>query len=579
MKIFIRYIKKYKWILIAGLFFAAINQIFSLLNPQVFRLIIDNYASNITEFTRDEFIRGVGLLVLLYIGVAFISRTAKAFQDYFVNVVSERVATRIYNTSIEHIFHLPFALFEDEQSGSVLQKLQRARDHAKKFILDMVSVGFFSFVGMVFVITYAYMVHWIIGTIFLASIPLLGAIMYVVGRTIRTAQQGIVRRSAELAASTTETLQNVGLVKALGLEDQEIDRLNTVHEDILDLELKKVIILRRLSFIQGTLINLVSTLIVFASMMLIFQGAITLGEFLALWFYGFFVFGPLGQLPEVMRSYQETRASMDEVEAIITKQHMQEAHEKKPALSESLTSVTFNDVSFSYSSSDHPSLHHVSLTLTEGATIALVGPSGSGKSTCIKLLLGLYTPDSGDVLYNEAHMADIDMQELRSRIGYVPQDTQVFAGTIRENLTFVAPHASDEECITALHNAQAQSILDRSQEGLDTRIGEHGIKLSGGERQRIAIARALLRDPEILIFDEATSSLDTLTEQEITQTIAEIKKKRPSLMMLIIAHRLSTIEHADTIYVLRKGEIVESGNHHKLLEKKDLYYSLWNQQQ
>lgn len=577
MNIITSYIKKYKKLLALSLFFAAINQVFSLLNPQVFRIVIDQYAANYSTFTEQDFIRGVGLMLLLYIAVALISRTGKALQDYYVNVVSEKIGTGIYNNSVSHVFTLPFSVFEDEQSGSILQKLQKARDHIKKLITAVVNIGFFSLVGMAFVIIYAFTVHWWIGLVFVLSIPLVGTIIYITGKGIKEAQAKIVRKSADLAASTTETLQNVGLVKSLGLEQQEIERLNKVHKEILDLELKKIIILRKLSFIQGTLINAISTLIVFVSMILIFKGAITLGEFLALWFYGFFVFGPLGQLSQLVQNYQETKASSEELEKILAKKQ-EESYTKNRKKIKSLEKINFNKVSFGYNPKT-TSITSASLSIEKGQTIALAGPSGSGKSTLLKLLLGLYPTTTGSISYNETSSHEIDMSQLRKHIGYVPQESQVFAGTIRDNLRFVYPAATDAECITALEQAQVTTILDRSNQGLDTIIGENGIKLSGGERQRIAIARALLRDPDLLIFDEATSSLDSLTESEITKTIHHIKEKRPSLMMIIVAHRLSTIEHADIIHVLKKGQILESGTHSDLIKNKDLYYSLWNQQQ
>jgi ATP-binding cassette subfamily B protein len=577
MKTLIIYIKKHKKLLGLSLLFAAVNQIFSLMNPQVFRVVIDKYASNFQNYAENEFILGVGLMLLLYIGVALISRTAKAFQDYYVNVVSERVGTGMYNNSVGHVFSLPFKVFEDEQSGSILQKLQKARDNAKKLIIDTINIGFFSLIGMIFVISYAFSVHWWIGLVFSLSIPVVGGIVYITGRSIKEAQKFIVSRSADLAASTTETLQNVGLVKSLGLEEQEIDRLNDVHEEILELELKKVVILRKLSFIQGTLVNTISTLIVFVSMVLIFRGQISLGEFLALWFYGFFVFGPLGQFANLVQSYQETKASVGELEKILSKKIEQENSVTKKEIKK-IISIDLENVSFGYND-DTSALHNISLSIQSGDTIALAGPSGSGKSTFLKLLLGLYDADSGVLKYNGINSTRVNITTLRNNVGYVPQESQVFAGTIRDNLLFVCPSATDKDCLLAIDQAQATSIIERNGGGLNTVLGENGIKLSGGERQRIAIARALLRNPDILIFDEATSNLDSLTEKEITDTILEIKKQNPSLIMILVAHRLSTIEHADTIYVLRNGEMCEYGSHQELLNNKDLYYSLWNQQQ
>lgn len=577
MKIFLKYLKEEKVILVLALVAAAVNQIFSLFNPQVFGRIIDNYASQVGQFTQGAFVKGVGVLLLVYIMFALVSRIAKAFQDYFVSVVSEKVGTSLYAQSVAYMFGLPFAVFEDQQSGSLLQKMQQARDKTKKLIGDMVNIGFFSLIGVLFVLVYAYVIHWTIGLMFTVSIPLMSFIISALGKSIKSAQERIVARSAELAASTTETLQNVGLVKSLGLEDQEIKRLNIVNKQILGLEIDKVVIMRKLSFIQGTLVNFLSSSIIMISMFLIFADAVSLGQFLTLWFYGFFVFGPLSQISTLVSSFQEAKASLSELQKILDlKAESLDAPEAVEI--EKIDAISFDNVSFAYGSGDGNALYNFSFDLKAGETIAFVGPSGSGKSTLLKLVLGLYSSDAGTISYNNRSADQVDLNSIRHRVGYVPQDTQVFAGTVRDNLLFVSPEATDEACLDALEKAQALNIITRQDNGLDTIIGENGIKLSGGERQRIAIARALLRRPDVLIFDEATSSLDSLTEKEITNTIKKIRTEYPDLMMIIVAHRLSTVEHADRLYAMKQGSVTESGTHEQLLANKDLYYSLWNQQ-
>ena len=206
-----------------------------------------------------------------------------------------------------------------------------------------------------------------------------------------------------------------------------------------------------------------------------------------------------------------------------------------------------------------------------------MGPSGSGKTTLVKLLVGLYQPQSGTIRYNGNAFDTIDLNDLRSQIGLVTQDTQLFAGTIRENLLFVRPGATDEECMDVLHKAALAPLLARADKGLNTIIGEGGVKVSGGEKQRLSIARALLRNPKLLVFDEATSALDSLTEDEISETIAGISHQGNQITILI-AHRLSTIMHADRIYVLEKGKIIEQGSHYDLVDEKGLYYAMWRQQ-
>lgn len=243
-----------------------------------------------------------------------------------------------------------------------------------------------------------------------------------------------------------------------------------------------------------------------------------------------------------------------------------------------IESITFKDVSFKYESGSEIAVNNINLDINPGDTIAFVGPSGSGKTTLIKLMVGLYKPTSGAILFNNTDSKTIDVEKYRKQIGLVSQDTQLFAGTIRENLLFASPDSTDQECLEALKSASASTIIERGGQGLETKIGEGGLKLSGGEKQRLAIARALLRNPGLIIFDEATSSLDSLTEEEITQTIKSIEKLRPGLITVLIAHRLSTVIHAKNIIVLEKGRVVETGNHDQLLEKKGLYAALWRQQ-
>jgi ATP-binding cassette subfamily B protein len=505
-----------------------------------------------------------------------VSRVAKNFQDYYVNVITQRVGAELYGTSVAHAFSLPYQTFEDQRSGELLQILQRARNDSQRFITSAVNILFVAVVGVLFVITYAFFVHWLVGLVYFLIIPLVGTATIILSRRIKAAQQAIVKQTAELAGSTTETIRNVELVKSLGLEAQETARLNTVNDAILALELKKVRIVRTFSFIQGTFINAMRSTLMFLMLWLIFHGDISLGQFFSLLFYSFFIFNPLGELGNVASQYQEAKGSMEALEHILALPPAPRVMNPEPL--GVFEQIDFSGVSFTYPSRELPALQNISLTLRAGTSLALVGPSGSGKTTITKLLVGLYPPSVGEIRVNGIPASRLDFDLFRRRIGYVSQDTQLFAGTIRENLLFVRPTATDAECLLAIEHAAATPILSRTGDGLDTRIGESGIRLSGGERQRLAIARALLRDPELIIFDEATSSLDSLTEKSITDTIRTIGTLRPNLMIVMVAHRLSTILHADTIYVLERGSITEQGNHETLLRTQGLYAALWREQ-
>lgn len=562
-------------LLLFTLALATINQVASLLDPIIFRHIIDDYLTKVDSISKDTLIHGVLIMLGLSVLTVGISRLAKNFQDYFLNSLTQKIGAVLYEKVIQHSFALPFSEFEDQRSGELLSKIQKARSDVQQFLNTFISTVFFTLVGITFVLIYSFQVDYRVGLSYLIMIPLLGITTVQLSKSIKKAQSSIVKEAANLAGTTTETIRNVQLVKSLGLEKQEVKRLNNVNEELLQLELKKIKLTRTFSFIQGTLINLLRTSLLFLMYLLIIQKDLTLGEYFSLLFYSFFIFNPLSDFGNVAAQYQEMRASMENVEEIMKKRI--EIKPTNPVIIDSLKSITFNKVSFNYDT-DNIAISNINFKIERGKSYAFVGMSGAGKSTIIKLLVGLYKPTVGEITINTINSENIDWDSIRMRIGYVSQDTQVFSGSIKDNLLFVDPKASDNDCLKALKDAQALSIIAQHNEGLDTKIGEGGIKLSGGERQRLAIARALLRKPHMLIFDEATSSLDSMTEHEITKTIEVLKKEYSDLIIISIAHRLSTIMQSNIIMVLEKGSLIEQGTHQELLNDKGLYYALWRQQ-
>ncbi len=575
MKLLLSYLKQYWKLVLLALVLAAINQTFSLLDPLIFRHIIDEYVTRYKEYTQSDFLKGVGLLLLAAMGVAFVSRVAKNFQDYFINVITQRLGAQIYSDGLRHSLELPYQTFEDQRSGETLGKLQKVRTDVERMIAGFINIVFMSLVGVIFVMIYAFSVHWLVAVVYLSIVPVLAAISFGLSKKIKRIQKVIVAETTALAGSTTESLRNIELVKSLGLAQQEISRLNTSTGKILTLELKKVRYLRSLSFVQGTSVNFLRTTILGLMLYMIFDQQITFGQFFSLWIYSFFIFGPLQELGNVINIYRETEVSLKNFEDILNAP--KETKPAHPAKVHAIETLAFRSVSFRHQSATRHALNDISFAANLGETIAFVGPSGSGKSTLVKLLIGLYHPQAGEILYNSHNHATIDLEALREKIGFVTQDTQLFSGTIRENLLFVNPTATDAECLEVLEKAACQSLLHRADKGLDTLIGEGGVKVSGGEKQRLSIARALLRRPNLLVFDEATSSLDSLTEEEISATIRDVSLRRDMLTVLI-AHRLSTVMHADKIFVLERGRIVEEGQHSELIEQKGLYYAMWRQQ-
>ncbi|MEA5458409.1 ABC transporter ATP-binding protein [Arcicella sp. LKC2W] len=577
MKILLRYLKKHQTTVFGALFLAAINQIFSLLDPFIFRKIIDDvanvYRSN--THTVEDFLHAIIPLTLASIGVAFVSRVAKNFQDYFINTVTQKVGAQIYADGISHSLELPYESFEDQRSGETLGKLQKVRTDVEKIITVGINILFQSVIALIFISIYAFSVHWMILPLFLITGPLIAWISSVLSKKIKTIQIQIVKESTGLAGSTTESLRNIELVKSLGLAKQEIAQLNATTQKILKLELKKVRYVRSMSFVQGTVVNFLRAMMVLVLIYLIYENKITLGQFYSLNIYSFFLFGPLQEIGNVVNTYREAEVSLQNFEDIFKIPVEVKPANPYPVIS--IDSLEFQDVKFKHQSANKDALRKINFKAQRGETIAFVGPSGSGKSTLVKLLVGLYRPKEGKILYNGHNYDEIDFDQLRERIGFVTQDTQLFSGTIRENLLFVNPTATDEQCLDVLRKAACHTLLDRAENGLDTIIGEGGVKVSGGEKQRLSIARALLRNPNLLVFDEATSSLDSLTEEEISETIREVSEGTTHLT-IVIAHRLSTIMHATNIFVLEKGKIVENGSHEELLENKGLYYAMWRQQ-
>jgi len=575
MKTLLRYLRPYWQFVVLALVLATVNQVFSLLDPLILRHIVDDYASQRDKFTRDAFIRGILILLGMAVGVAFVSRVAKNFQDYFVNVVVQRVGADLYSDGIRHSLALPFQTFEDQRSGETLGKLQKVRTDSEKFINQFVNFVFTTLVGVVFVMIYSWKIHWSIAPAFLLTVPILAFISSSLSKRVKSIQKTIVKETTALAGATTESLRNIELVKSLGLAKQEELRLNATTDKILQLELKKVRYIRSISFIQGTSVNFIRTCILFLMLYLIFEQRMTVGQYFSLLIYSFFIFGPMQELGNVVNTYRETEASLENFEAIF--RIPIDPKPIDPIAVDDLQTLAFAGVSFTHATAAQPALSDVTFDVKRGHTIAFVGPSGAGKTTLVKLLVGLYRPSHGSILYNGVSSERVDLDRFRERIGFVTQDAQLFSGTIRENLLFVHPNATDEECLDVLRRAAAHSLLTRAEQGLDTVIGEGGMKISGGEKQRLSIARALLRNPHLLVFDEATSSLDSLTEEEISRTMRDVAQGA-DVITVLIAHRLSTVLHADRIFVLERGRVVEEGHHDELLARKGLYYAMWRQQ-
>jgi len=585
MKLLLYYLRQQRQPLIIALVLATINQCFSLCDSIITGKLINKFGSPHSESDGsyywhlgddiDGFINNLLFFIGLSIGAAMMSRIAKNFQDYFTNIVIQRTGAQMYTDGIKKALSLPYKDFEDQRSGETLGRLQKVKTDTERFVNLFINLVFQSIIGVVFVLIYAMNIHPLLGPLYLATIPVIAGLSSFLGKKIKLVSTEILGETTALAGATTESLRNIELVKSLGLIEQEEKRLNTTTLKILGLELKKVRFIRSLSFVQGTTVHLVRTALIFTLYCFVFKGIIKVGDLITLMFFSFFIFNPLQELGNVIAVYNETKVSMDNFSKLIHSES--EYIPEQPFKLGEIKEVHFNNVCFKHTTSTSYAVKDINIHIKSGETVAFVGPSGSGKTTLVKLLLGLYKPDSGEVLYNNIKSDSINLSELRMQLGLVSQDSQLFSGTIKENLLFIKPSATEEEILEVLKKAACDTILNRAKAGINTTIGEGGIKLSGGEKQRLSIARSLLRNPKLLIFDEATSALDSLTEEEISKTIRALSATKAQITILI-AHRLSTIMHADQIYVLEHGNVIEHGKHQELLNEKGLYYAMWRQQ-
>jgi len=575
MKILWKYLKPQKWLIMLALSLAGVSQLLTLVDPIIFGKIIDDYAVNPGNMTEETLINGVLFWLGIAIAIALLARLARALQDYLTRLAVHKFGMQVFNDGLKQTLRLPYNEFEEQRSGETLSLLQKVRTDAQMFINSAINVLFSTIVGLGFLIVYSITKNWLLIPVFVVGIAVFGSLTGLLSKQIKTTQREINRETYKMSGVITESLRNIELVKSLGLTYPEIRRLRDQNLKIFNLEMKKVKRVRTLSFLQGTTMSILKHSILFILLWLIFRNVLTTGELIAMQFISTAIFGPLQELGTIILSYREVEASIHNFDHLMQKPV--EHNPENPIEIDALRDIRFEQVVFRHKTAQCNAIDGISFHVETGETIAFVGPSGSGKSTLVKLLLGLYRPVSGEIYFNGYPASKIRYNPLRRQIGFVAQDPQLFAGTIRENLLFVKPDATEEEMRDALHRAACDELLSRSAQGIDSRIGEGGIKLSGGEKQRISITRALLRQPRLLIFDEATSSLDSLTEQDITNTIRDISLSRNQISILI-AHRLSTILHADVIYVLEKGKIVETGTHEQLLDQKGLYYAMWRQQ-
>jgi ATP-binding cassette subfamily B protein len=450
MRILWKYLRPLRWWVALSLLLAGLAQILTLIDPLIFGRIIDQYALNPDNKPDSVLVQGALWWLLVAVAVALAARLAKTFQDYVLTLLVQKFGMQVFNDGLRQTLPLSFQEFEDRSSGETAGMLQKVRTDTERFINAFVNIPFSSIVGVGFLLWYGITRHWLLIPVFLVGVLILGGLTGMLSKKMKSVQRMISRETARMSGKITESLRNIELVKSLGLTYPEIRRLQLHTQKIFDLEMEKVKQVRTLSFLQGTLINLLKQSILFILLWLIFHKTLTAGELISMQFILNVVFVPLQDLGKIILNYREAEASMQMFDELMKKPI--EKRPEEPVDIGELEDLRFEDVVFRHRTATENAIDHISFKARLGDTIAFVGPSGSGKSTLVKLLVGLYTPISGTIYIDGIPVNELRYNPVRRQIGFVTQDPQLFSGTIRENLLFVKPDATDEEMYDALRS-------------------------------------------------------------------------------------------------------------------------------
>ncbi|RYY82165.1 MAG: ABC transporter ATP-binding protein, partial [Chitinophagaceae bacterium] len=468
MRLFWKYLRPYKSLVLLSLLLAGVAQGLTFLDPVVFGWILDRYALHPGARTEEELVQGVLGLLGLAVGIALAARVARSFQEYVLRLLVQRFGRSVFDEGLKQTLRLSFEEYEEQRSGEALSILQKTRRDTESFLSAAVNLVFSTLVGVGFLIYYAVTKHWALIPVFLIGVVFLGGLTGLLSKRIKTVQRRIFRENAVLSGHITESLRNIELVKSLGLTYPEIRRLKTFTRQIFDLEMQKVKQVRTLGFLQGATLLLLKQTILFILLWLIFRKVLSPGELISMQLILNYIFVPIQDLGTIILAYREAQVSLQNFDALMSKPV--EIRPEEPIDIGPFTRLEFRDVVFRHRTARHNAIDGISFSVRSGESIAFVGPSGSGKSTLVKLLVGLYRPDSGSILFDDVPVGSIRYNRVRRQIGFVTQDTQLFSGSVRQNLLFVKPSATESEMLAAMERAAAAHLV-AGPKGLDTVLG------------------------------------------------------------------------------------------------------------
>jgi len=560
----LRYAKPYR----KGILFAFLCLVVTSLITLYLPLLVRNMI-NVVVVEKNA--AALNSLTLDIIGVIAFQMVFGITQNYILGFVGNRMTADFRMDLFNHIQSLSLRFFQERRVGEIISRMSNDISVIQKALVSIPVAVLRQSITLVGGLAIVFYLNWKLSGLILIVLPPLMLFARIFGKRLRTLAGQVQDQLARTMVVLEEVFSSIKVVKSYNREEYEKKRFEEGIEAAFDAEVKKVKVSAFFGPFVLFLTFLVSALLIWYGGRQVMTGTTTPGELAAFFLYAIIIAGPIGTFVRLYTQIQEALGAIRRVYEILETRPLIVDPENPVAFDKVEGRIEFDHVSFGYHK-DTPVLKDVSLQVRPGEQVALVGPSGAGKSTVIQLVHRFFDVDAGVIRVDGHDIRDTELKTFLNHVALVPQETLLFGGTIRENILYGKLDATDEELDRAARFANAYDFIKDLDQGYDTVVGEKGIKLSGGERQRIAIARALLKNPKILILDEATSSLDNQSETLIQDALENLMQDRTTL---IIAHRLSTVHNADRIIVLDKGRVVETGNHKELMANEGLYYKLY----
>jgi ATP-binding cassette, subfamily B, multidrug efflux pump len=562
-----RYLKRQKWSLAAAFLLVAVSSALGLLGPYLMGRAIDQGVIQADL----QALASISVLMML----AYAANAATNYlQIYIMAGISQRTVRDIREDLFNHLQTLSLRFFDQQTHGELMSRLTNDVERISNVLTETVTQLFSSALNIIGVAVVMFMLNWRLALITMLTVPFMVAMTQVVSKRTRQGFRDQQKFLGDLNGIIEETVTGQRVVKAYVCEELAIGQFDGTNQELRGASTRAQIFAGLLGPLTNFVNNLGFAIVAGAGGWMVLRGLASVGTIASFIHYAREFTWPLNQLANLYNSIQSAIAGAERVfEIIDTQPELASAPDALP-LADVRGEVDFEQVSFGYEQ-DVPVLKHVNLHAAPGATIALVGPTGAGKTTIVNLLTRFYDIDEGSIAIDGKDIRQLKLDDLRRQLGIVLQDTFLFASTVKENIRYGRLDATDEEVVAAARLANADTFIHRLPQGFDTPLSERGGNISQGQRQLLAIARAILANPSILILDEATSSVDTRTEKHIQEAMLRLMKGRTSF---VIAHRLSTIREADRILVINGGEIIEQGNHQELLEAGGFYHNLYTSQ-